>query len=121
VSTKRVLPEQLLCEADRMRSSCNSGDLSTFRGIIHLAYYATYHCLSIKLGLKTTGIDAVKHRGLARQISRLESSDPHIKAGKINFANLMTLRFRSDYDLEARIDQDAADDALDWAHGIIEA
>lgn len=121
VSALRVLPEQLLHEADSMRSNCGSNDFPTFRGVVHLAYYATYHYLSRKLGMSTVGDSGVKHRQLARLISNEKSSDPRIEAGKINFSNLMTLRFRSDYDLEAVIDQDDADDALDWAHNIIEA
>lgn len=120
MSKLRVLPAQLLEAADRIRSQSESTDHGAMRGIVHLAYYAAYHCVCGKLNLSTTNEARAKHRVVARQICIYSDNDPTLKAAKINFSSLMSLRFRSDYDLSDPIMDYDADDALDWAHNILD-
>lgn len=91
------------------------------RSAIHLAYYAVFHMVASHMEKPVTGDNAVKHRELSRLLRNSNSTDPVIYEAKRNFARLMTLRFRSDYNIEENIGKDDANDAIDWAYEIFDA
>ncbi|MBB2166731.1 hypothetical protein HLH26_19865 [Gluconacetobacter sp. 1b LMG 1731] len=92
-----------------------------YRGAIHLAYYAVYHLVAGHMGQPTLGDKAVKHRNIVSLLRNSANIDPLIYEAKRNYAKIMTLRFRSDYDFSIDIGIDEANDAVDWAYEIFDA